>query len=261
MKDTITRYGKWVLITGASSGIGEEYARQFAAKGHNLVLIARREDRLVSLSDQLISKYNIEIKIIPLDLTRTDFIEVIKNELGDIIISILINNAGFGLNGEAVNLSQSEQQNMVMLNCYAPVVLTNQFLPHMKQEGRGAIIFLGSVVGFQPVPYMSLYSATKAFNLIYGEALWYELRKEGVDILAVNPGATKTEFQRIANIESGPSVRTAKDVVNSTFNALGRKPSVVDGYLNKISTFSIRFLSRKVVANLWGYIANKIRTR
>jgi len=258
MINTLDKYGKWALITGASSGIGEEFARELAKRGHNLVLLARREDKLKILKKELENHSGIEVRLIFADLAKNDFMEKVLAVTADITISILINNAGYGSTGSFAENDLNFQADMVRVNCYAPVLLTHHFVNKMKTEGKGAVIFLGSVVAYQPVPMMSVYSATKVFNLLLGESLWYELKGSNIDVLVVNPGATKTEFQRIANIDTGPTVRTVEQVVKSTFSALGKKPSVIDGILNKITAISGRFMPRKILISISGKIATSL---
>jgi hypothetical protein len=252
------KYGNWALITGASSGIGEEFARRIAAQGVNLVLVARRKDRLEKLSQELKAKYNINIIVAPIDLTSENFIEDLKNYTADIEIGILINNAGFGSTGEFINASPEKEVEMVKLNCVAPTILTHYFVKQMVERKRGAVIFLGSIVGFQPTPFMATYSATKVFNSFLGDALWYELKKYNIDVLSLNPGTTKTEFLGLANLQKGPAPRTKEQVVTTALNALGRKPNVVDGFYNKVLAVSSRFVSRKLVVIITGFIAKTL---
>lgn len=249
------KYGGWALITGASSGIGEQFARRFADEGMNLLLIARRKERLDKLAEELISKNKIDVITVQVDLTEDNFIEKLKTYTNNLDIGILVNNAGFGSTGEFAKVAALHEINMVKLNCLAPTILTHHIVPEMIKRKRSAIIFLGSVVSFQPTPYMATYSATKVFNTFMGEALWWELKKYNIDVLAINPGGTNTEFQRIAKVDSGPIPRTAIDVVNTTLNALGKKPSVVDGFFNKILASSSKIGTRKLVVSLAGKIA------
>ncbi len=254
----VEKYGSWALITGASSGIGEEFANRLAENGFNLVIIARREERLKALADKLCEKYKKEIKIIAGDLTEESFIERIKLECNGLEIGLLVNNAGFGSTGEFYKCDETAEAKMVKLNCLVPTILTHHFLPGMINRKRGGIIFLGSVVAFQPTPMMASYSATKVFNLFLGEALWYELKNYNIDVLALNPGGTNTEFQRIADVDTGPAVRSAAQVVETALKSLGRKPGVVDGVINKIMTVSGKFIPRRWLVTMAGNIAVKL---
>lgn len=253
-----SKYGRWALVTGASSGIGEEFAKRLAAENFNLVLVARREERLKNLSQLLNKEHGIEIKIIAGDLTETSTIDRIKEECKELEIGLLVNNAGFGSTGEFINCDTEWEVKMVNLNCVVPTFLTHHFLKGMTERKKGGIIFLGSMVAFQPTPMMSTYSATKVFNLFLGESLWYELKKYNIDVLALNPGGTNTEFQRIAAVDSGPSVRTAKQVVSTALKSLGKKPGVIDGILNKAMAVLGRFVPRRVLVSSAGVIAKKL---
>lgn len=253
-----SKYGEWALITGASSGIGKEFAARFASLGMNLIIVARRKNRLDELAESLKQKYGSEIISIQLDLSEENFINKLNEEIGDREIGMVVNNAGFGSRGEFINAEPEHEIKMVKTNCVAPVILTHHFISPMIKRRKGAVIFLGSITAFQPTPLMATYSATKAFNLFMGEALWWELKKYNIDVLALNPGGTDTEFQRIAKAGKGPLPRTVEEVVNTALESLGKKPSVVDGSLNKIMSFLVRFISRRAVVASAGKIATKL---
>lgn len=249
------KYGDWALITGASAGIGEEFAKQLAQLGLNLVLVARREERLSSLKAELEIKFNIEVITAPIDLLSDNYLNDLIKIVGNRNISLLINNAGFGYRGEFVDGNASTDENMIKLNCVVPTMLTHHFVKPMIANKKGGIIFLASIVAFQATPTTTTYSATKVFNAFIAEGLWYELKKYNVDVLSLNPGGTTTEFQQVANSTAGPIPRTAKQVVETALKALGKKPSVVDGLYNKILAVSTRLISRKVTISLAGKIS------
>src|SRR4030042_1416630 len=234
MIDLKTKYGEWALITGASSGIGKEFALRFAGKGMNVILIARRGKLLRALSKEIKSNFKVKTLVIPIDLAKNDFMKKLLPKVGKKEIGILINNAGFGSIGEYTEIDMKHETAMVKLNCVVPTILTHHFSKQMIKRKKGAVIFLGSVAGFYPVPYMTTYAATKVFNIYLGNALWYELKKHNVDVLTLNPGGTATEFQRIAKTTTGPFVRSAEDVVNTALKALGRRHSIIDGIPNRI---------------------------
>ncbi len=252
------KYGEWALITGASSGIGEEFACFLAAQGLNLILVSRRKERLEKLSHELKKKNRIEIVIAPVDLKNENFINKLKELTGDKEVGMLINNAGFGSKGEFADFDSLQDVDMVKVNCIAPTILTHHFVRPMIQRKKGAIIFLGSILACQPTPFMTTYSATKVFNAYMGDALWYELKKYNIDVLTLNPGSTSTEFHKIANAATGPSLRTAKQVVITAMKSLGKKPSVIDGFMNKLLGVSSHFCSRKNVVTISGWITKKL---
>lgn len=251
------KYGSWALITGASSGIGEGFARRLASEKMNLILVARRKERLEKLEDELNQKYGVSIITAPLDLSSEDFMEKLLQFVDNREVGLLINNAGFGYNGDFGDSDINWQKDMIRVNCIAPTVLTHHFVQPMKERKKGAIIFLGSLVGCLPTPFTTTYSATKAFNLFMGEGLWYELRNYNVDVLTLNPGGTDTEFQKVAGTSAGPIPRTVKEVVDTAMQSLGKKISVVDGTKNKFLALIPRILTRKLTASLAGKVRKK----
>jgi uncharacterized protein len=261
MKDTKTKYGSYALITGASSGIGEEFARRLASEKYNLILVARRIERLEKLASELSSANGIDVIPVQLDLSEENFIEKLKPIIEEKEIGILINNAGVGSTGEFITADPDYEVKMVKLNCIAPTILTHYILRKMIERKNGAIIFLGSVVAFQPTPFMATYSATKVFNMFLGNALWWELKKYNIDVLVINPGGTETEFQRIADAKAGPVPRTPENVVDTALNALGKKPNVVDGFLNKLLSISSRFTTKKFIVSSSGKITDKLYSK
>jgi short-subunit dehydrogenase len=247
MKSIKERYGEWALVTGASAGIGEAFARRLAEEGVNLILAARRVDRLQSLKTELEKAHPVQVLPVEIDLTKADFLPRLLAAVGDRPMGILVNNAGFGLNGEFIENDPSKEAEMVLLNCLAPVKLTHHFARLMAERRRGAIVILASIGSNQPAPYNVTYAATKAFDLFLGEGLNYELKKKGIDVLSVMPGPTRTEFQEVGRYTPGSGMRTPQDVVRTAFRALGRRMSVSDGFGNKLMTFFARRMPRRMV--------------
>ena len=220
-------------------------------------MVARRKDRLNALSEKLHSEHGVEIVVAPADLSMNTFMDDLKEFIDGREVGILINNAGFGYNGVFDEGDVSKFTDMIHVNCIAPTILTHHFLRQMKSKKRGAIIFLGSLVGYIPTPYTTTYSATKAFNLFMGEGLWYELREQNVDVMTLNPGGTDTEFQKVAKTFAGPMPRTVKEVVDTAMKSLGKKMSVVDGFKNKILSIVPKIITRKMSVKLAGRIRTK----
>lgn len=258
MKSLKEKYGSYALVTGASSGIGEAFARRLAKEGMNLIVVARRKERLEKLKNELEHTHNVNVIIVSLDLTQDDFLEILKQNIDGKEIGLLVNNAGFGFRGEFVNADPNHYAKMIKLNCIAPTILTHYILPQMIQRNRGALIFLGSLVAFQPTPMTTTYAATKVFNAFTSDALWYELRKHNIDVLSLNPGGTSTEFQYLANSSTGPFQRTSEQVVETAMKALGKKPSVVDGIYNKILAVASRLISRRLTIICTGKISESL---
>jgi len=252
------KYGNWALITGASSGIGEAFSKYLAGLGMDLVLVARNEKKLTNLGKELKNKYNIQYLSVAIDLTKEGFIEKLAESVGSREVGILINNAGYGSSGNFTEIDTTHEIDMVKLNCLAPTILTHHFSKQMVERKKGAIIFLGSVAGLTPIPMMATYSATKAFNEFMGSSLWYELKHHNIDVLSLNPGGTKTGFQRIANTTTGPFVKLPEDVVHTAFNTLGKKPSVVDGWPNKVTAVLSKLFPKKLVVTISGKVAKKL---
>jgi len=190
------RPGATCLITGASSGIGAEIARELARRGRGVTLVARREERLHELAQELVDDYGLRAETIGCDVTDEDGRERLRSELAGhgLEVEVLVNNAGFGSGGAFVELDGATEASMVRTNCEALVALTSDYLPDMVERGRGAILNLGSLIAFQPVPYQATYGATKAFVLAFTEAVHEELRGMGVTVTALCPGPVRTEF-------------------------------------------------------------------
>jgi short-subunit dehydrogenase len=248
------RYGDWALVTGASAGLGMEFARALARDGVSCVLTARREERLRKLASELQEQHGVATRVVAIDLAEPEAAERLAHAVSDLEIGVLVNNAGFGYAGRFDGLETSRLRDMIQVNCVAPVVLTSLILPGMRARRRGAVVITGSVAGRQPMPLHSVYSATKSFDLLFGEALWVELRDAGIDVLVLEPGSTQTEFQEVAGELAHPG-ESAERVVAVAFEALGRQPSVVSGWLNWLrANLATRIGSRPLVA----YVARHV---
>ena len=244
------KFGSTALITGASSGIGKAYSEALAAEGVNLIIVARRENVLNEIADDLRLRYDIQIQVIALDLVSHDAAEVIFNR-AESEVDILVNNAGYGSYGYFDDLDIASETDMIDLNCRQVVSLTHRFLPSMKGNKRGAIICLSSVLGILPTPYMATYSATKAFNRYFAESLSGELRSQGISVQAVCPGDTLSDFRSSASFDKKlPTFkRTPQDVVRSSLSTLGSRTTITDGIINKIITKQPRFIpTRWIIA-------------
>ena len=168
MADLKQKYGEWALITGASSGIGEAFARFCARAGLNVILIARREERLTNLANELEKEAHIKALPVSLDLTEDSFLTTLIDKIGDRQVGFLVNNAGFGSTGYYPDTDVEKEAKMIKLHCLAPTILTHHFVRPMVERKKGAIIFLGSIVGLHPIPFNTTYSATKGFNMFFG---------------------------------------------------------------------------------------------
>ena len=239
------RYGEWALVTGASSGIGAEFARAFAREGVSCVLSARREDRLRELASELEKSHHVATRVVAADLAAPDGADRLAAAVADLDLAILVNNAGFGHAGRFDRCDPQRLRDMLQVNCVAPVVLTSKLLPHLLERGRGAIVITGSVAGRQPLPLHGVYSATKAFDSSFGEALWAELRGTGIDVLVLEPGVTATEFHTVSG-ELAHGGEPAARVARVALDALGQQLSVVSGWFNWIRAQGVRLAPRAV---------------
>jgi uncharacterized protein len=224
------------LITGASKGLGEDFARQLAAKGYNLVLVARSQDKLQALTAELTAKHGIKAEAIAADLTQPQACQQVFGQVEgmDWAIDLLINNAGFGDYGEFGTCDGPSQTSMVQLNVQALVDMTHLVLPGMQSRGQGAVINVASIAAFQPMPYMSVYAASKAFVLSFSSALWAENKDRGIYVQCLCPGATETNFAAVSGLdrvfsESNSQFKLAEsgDVVRESLVALEKKQAIV----------------------------------
>ncbi len=259
MKDFKQQYGPWALITGASSGIGKEFAKQLAQKGIHLILVARRQELLNALADELEGHCGIRVKTIKADLLQPNFIDQIKEETAHLDIGLLINNAGLWKMGEYFDVALEEELDMIDLNIKAPAILTHHFGKHLIQRGEGGIINLGSLLAYVSVPYSSVYGATKAYELSKGESLQYELAKKGVDVLTVNPGLTATEMTDSFDFSHMPSdLMQPEEVAKVALKSIGKKSQVIPGFSNKVLGFlAKRVMSRNANTKLFGTLMGK----
>ncbi len=255
---------EYVLITGASTGIGYELAHLFAQEKRDLILVARGKDKLEEVSKELKDKYGITIYIFPLDLSQVSApLKLFEfTETNKLFVETLINNAGFGIKGHISKIPLNEELEMIQVNISSLVELTKRYLPAMLSNKKGKILNVASSASFQPGPYMSGYYASKAFVLHYSEGLAEELIGTGVTATALCPGPTITSFQLRAKMEEtalfkSPLVMTGKEVAKIGFNAMknGRVVKIA-GIMNFLlvegTRFSPRFLVRKISAFLNG---------
>ena len=247
------------LITGASSGIGEAFARKLAARGQNLLLVARSEDKLITLCNELGRIKSISAQYIAMDLSERNaparlFEETRKRELE---IDLLINNAGFGSMGHFAKLDLARELNMIDLNVRSLVELTHRFLQPMRERKSGAIINVASTAGFQAVPFMATYAATKAFVLSFSEALWEENRPLGIKVMAICPGVTDTNFFEASRMQRPPArvSQTPEEVVDAALRGLKRgKSHVISGWTNFFMIETERLVPRSLILRVAGAV-------
>ena len=256
--------GRWGLVTGASSGIGEEFARALAQRGMNLVLAARREDRLQALAAALRSEHGVETAVVPVDLAKPGAAGVLWLEASDgRPLHLLVNNAGFGLKGRFDELPADRQTEMVRVNCMALLELAHFAVRDMRPRGEGGIVNVASIAGYQPIPYLAAYAASKAFVVALSEALAEENRDAGVRVVTLNPGPVATEFQDVAGTVFGDNpvgLRTPRQVVDAALGALERgQRTITPGLVNRLSTYVVRVSPRGMVIRTAKTIMKKMR--
>ncbi|MDM8528509.1 SDR family oxidoreductase [Anaerolineales bacterium HSG24] len=251
--------GKLALVTGASSGLGVDFARGLAEFGCNLVLVARRENRLQKVKESLINDYGVEVTVIPMDLVQREAPQRLYDQLTEMdkTVDVLINNAGFGLHGEFVDIPWEKEGNMLDLDIVTLTHLTKLFVKDMVAQNFGFIMQVSSIGAYQPSPTYATYSAAKSYVLYFGEALNYELRNVNVSCTVVSPGITATEFLQVSGqkptLYQRIMMMKSADVTQIGLKAmLKRRSSVVPGWLNAFIAFLTRFMPRRVSAML-GY--------
>lgn len=246
---------RWALVTGASTGIGAEFASQLAARGMHLILAARRFEKMNSLAEELNTRHGTRCHIVTIDLAEPDAAKRLIEEVArlGVEVELLVNNAGVGMIGEIETTSPDDVRHMLNLNILTLADLTYRILPGMLKRGHGAIINLSSQAAFQPVAFMSAYAASKSFVLHFSEALWAEARSRGVTIVALCPGVTRTEFFDTAGapgwLEKHTSLPPSK-VVKSAIRAMEkRRQYVVPGWRNYLLTLLVRLATRRTAVN------------
>ncbi|GAA4406573.1 SDR family oxidoreductase [Nibrella viscosa] len=241
------QYGPWAIVTGASSGIGLELAQQLAGAGLNLVINARKADRLEPVAHQLKTEYSSKIRVVAADVSEPLGVRQLIDQTADLDIGLLVLSAGYGTSGLFLQSDLAEEMNMVRVNIEAVLALAHHYGNRFARQQRGGLILLSSMVAFQGVPYAANYAATKAYVQSLAEALALELKPAGVDVLAAAPGPVKTGFEQRANMQMGFSLTPAQVGV-PILRALGRRSTVLPGGLTKLLVYSLRTVPR------WGKV-------
>ena len=252
MSNFVERFGPWALVTGASSGIREAFARRLAEVRMNLVLVARREDRLRKLAEDLQSQHSVSTRVVPVDLSQDNFLSVIEQATADVAVGLLVNNAGIATTGKFLDNDLGSELALLHVNSRAPLILTHHFGRSMRQRGRGGIIFVASTLSFAAVPAMSNYAASKAQALVLAEGLAKELRNDGISVQALCPGPTRTEFWPSGS-DPGSAMQP-RAVVDIALKKLGRRTTVVAGWKNSLIVLATRLLPRSWNTAIYGWV-------
>ena len=258
--DFRARYGPWALVAGASEGLGAEFAIQLAARGLHLVLVARRLDRLEALADELRRRHGVEVRCVALDLSERDLVGPLRAATDGLEVGLVVYNAALSLIGPFLERDLDQSLRVVDLNCRGPLSLSHLYGQPMAARGRGGILLMSSLAGTQGTPLLAAYSASKAFNLVFAEALWDELRGSGVDVLACRAGATRTpNFEATQPAGSKAPVMESGAVVREALASLGRTPSMVPGLQNRLAAFALqRVLPRAFAVATMGRTLRKM---
>jgi short-subunit dehydrogenase len=255
MSDFTHRFGPWALVTGASSGIGEHFARALAARGIDLVLTARRVALLESLAARLREEHGVQVEVVGVDLSRQDFLAPLLDACAEKDVGLVVSNAGFGLKGEHHTLDAARLTEMLNVNCHAPMLLAHAFAPRLLARGHGGLLFTGSIEAFRGFPWSSGYAGTKAFVTIFGEGIWGELASRGVDVLVLAPGSTDTNAPVAQGIDRSALVGLMQpaEVAERALARLGRQPVYVPGWINRLLVRLFTVLPRTLAVRLAGY--------
>lgn len=249
------RYGPWALVAGGSLGMGAAYSRQLARQGLNVALVAEAADPLESLARSLAVEHGVETRALVIDLAAPDMLAHLDAATRDIEIGLLVYNAAHSVVGRFLDVALDDKVRMLDVNCRGPLLLSHHYGAHMAARRRGGIILMSSLSGFQGHAMVGTYAATKAFDLVLGEALWAELGERGVDVLAFCPGATRTpgflgSNPRLTRGLSAPLME-ADDTVAEALAALGRGPTRIAGRANRLAAFVLhRLLPRRALVQL-----------
>ncbi|MEV4092151.1 SDR family NAD(P)-dependent oxidoreductase [Streptosporangium saharense] len=252
------------LVTGASSGIGVEFARQLAARGHDLVLVARSVDKLESLAEELRGAYGVRAEVVAQDLAAPDAASRVADEVAarGMTVDLLVNNAGFGTAGRFEEIPAEREHDELMVNVVSLVGLTHAFVPGMVARGGGAVVNVGSTAGFHVTPYFATYGASKTFVLNFSLALWSEFRGRGIKVLAVTPGPVETAFFDVIGTRAaaiGARMSTPDRVVRSALRALDRNRGyVVPGMSNFAMAHLVPERPRKLAALIGRLVTRKV---
>ena len=264
--DFFDKYGPWAMVTGAAEGLGEGFADELAKQGLSLLLVDRQAELLESTADKLREQHGVEVKTLAVNLTDADFLSKITAVTDTLDLGLLVSNAALGQVGPFADTKLETHLASIELNTKAPMLLTYALGQKMLARGRGGVILVASDAAYHGTPYVANYAATKAYNLILGEGLWYEWRQQGVDVLSFAPGPTNTPGLRKSNprLREGVKVKGIMlpgETALAGLAALGKKPSARPSWRTSLDTFFMtRLLNRGRAVRLLGdKINSKLR--
>ena len=245
------RYGEWALVAGASEGFGASFSAELARRGMKVAMVSRRGGLLEALAARLRGDYGVKTRCLAFDLAARDFATAIGNAVADLDLGILVYNAAYVPVGQFVETDEEALEQVVRVNARGPLMLARALLPGMRERGRGAVVLVSSLAGLQGAPRVGAYSASKAFNIVLAEALWGELRKQGIDVSACCAGAMPTPGYLASTDRKSPGMLSPDAAARQTLDALGKGPRFVPGLVNRISAqLAGRLLPRRTAVRL-----------
>ncbi|MFM9863202.1 MAG: SDR family NAD(P)-dependent oxidoreductase [Micropepsaceae bacterium] len=248
----VSKYGPWGVVAGASEGLGAAFAAALAARGLNVLLLARRADHLHRVAEGLRNSSKVEVRTEAFDLARADLPAALETLTANLDIGLAVYNAAHAPVGELVSKPLEDLTRVIDVNIRGPLTFARTLAPKMVARGSGGVVFMSSLAGYQGAPRIATYAASKAFNIVLGEGLWAELKPHGVDIVVSTAGAIRTPGYAKAATKEAPGTLDAADVANQTLDALGHGPVVVPGTVNRIARFALgRLLPRRTAIDIF----------
>jgi short-subunit dehydrogenase len=255
--DFATRYGKWALVTGGSEGVGAAWASAIAARGVNIILVARRKEVLEATASELRAVHGVDVEVLSIDITAPDLVDRLHELTADLEVGLVVHNVGSVERNHSWFLDDPVDVTVktIEVNCTAPAKLAHAFLPAMKERGRGGFVLIGSMAGMAGQPLEATYSAAKAFSQVFAEALWNENREHGIDVVSVPLGGTKTEALEAKGILAGFDLPTGEEVVAEAIEHLADGPVYVPGDSNRRFFAKVTSMSRRDAAETMAKLA------
>lgn len=247
-----SKYGPWGMVAGASEGLGAAFAAALGSRGLNLLLLARRADHLARVAEGVRKCTQVEVRTEPFDLARPDLPSALEALTAKLDIGLAVYNAAYAPIGDLATRPLDDLTRVVDVNIRGPLIFARTLAPKMIARGRGGIVLMSSLAGYQGAPRIATYGASKAFNIVLGEGLWAELKPKGVDVVVSSAGAIRTPGYAKAATKEAPGTLDAAEVANRTLDALGRGPTVVPGTVNRIARFALgRLLPRRTAIDIF----------
>ncbi|HXU70770.1 MAG TPA: SDR family NAD(P)-dependent oxidoreductase [Polyangia bacterium] len=256
------RYGKCAIVAGASTGLGAAFARELAARKLELLLLARRKDALDALAAELRAAHGVAVRTAAVDLGAADLLSQLRAAAAGLDVGLVVYNAAHSLIGPFLEQPLDEKLRIIDVNCRGPLVFADEFGRAMAARGRGGIVFMASMAAAQGSPLVATYAATKAFDLVLAEGLWDELGAHGVDVIACRAGATRTPNYEASKPSGKVPLMEPEAVARRALDSLGKRPSVVPGFVNRLGdVFMTRLLSRRAAIRFMGKTTRRLYTR